>query len=132
VNADGIRILSIYPGRTATPKIKALCEITGRPYEPELLLQPGDIAQIVVDTLRLPRTAEVTSKYGQRSDPTNHGLAINRERRPNRPSCHGTCVPMRFPHSLAPLFLQIEQIILAHIQPLLFQSRLGCDAGRRH
>jgi hypothetical protein len=58
VNADGIRILSIYPGRTATPMIKALCEFTEWPYEPELLLQPEDISQIIVDTLRLPRTAE--------------------------------------------------------------------------
>jgi NADP-dependent 3-hydroxy acid dehydrogenase YdfG len=61
VNADGVRVLSIYPGRTATPKIEALCQIMDRPYEPELLLQPEDIAQIVVDTLRLPRTAEVTN-----------------------------------------------------------------------
>jgi NADP-dependent 3-hydroxy acid dehydrogenase YdfG len=61
VNAQGVRVLSIYPGRTATPTIKALCEREGRPYRPELLLQPEDIAKVVVSALQLPRTAEVTN-----------------------------------------------------------------------
>ena len=61
VNADGIRVLSIYPGRTATPRMKALYEIEGRAYRPELLLQAEDIAQIVLNALLLPRTAEVTN-----------------------------------------------------------------------
>jgi NADP-dependent 3-hydroxy acid dehydrogenase YdfG len=61
VNADGMRVLSIFPGRTATPRIKALCEIEGRPYQPELLLQAEDVAQVVLNALLLPRTAEVTN-----------------------------------------------------------------------
>jgi NADP-dependent 3-hydroxy acid dehydrogenase YdfG len=61
VNADGIRVLSIFPGRTATPRMKALYQAEGRPYQPELLLQPEDIAQIVLDALLLPRTAEITN-----------------------------------------------------------------------
>ena len=60
VNADGIRVLSIFPGRTATPRMKALYQAEGRPYQPELLLQAEDIAQIVLDALLLPRTAEIT------------------------------------------------------------------------
>lgn len=60
VNAHGLRVLSIYPGRTATPTLKVLCEKEGRPYRPELLLQPEDIAEVVVSVLQLPRTAEVT------------------------------------------------------------------------
>jgi NADP-dependent 3-hydroxy acid dehydrogenase YdfG len=60
VNADGIRVLSIFPGRTATPRISKLFEKEGRAYKPELLMQAEDIAEMVTHSLRLPRTAEVT------------------------------------------------------------------------
>lgn len=58
-NAHGIRVLSVYPGRTATPAIKALYDVEARSYEP-YLLQPEDIANTVLNALKLPRTAEVT------------------------------------------------------------------------
>jgi short-subunit dehydrogenase len=61
VNADGIRVLSVFPGRTATPRIKALHALEGRPYRPEVLLQPEDVANTVVGALMLPWTAEVTN-----------------------------------------------------------------------
>jgi NADP-dependent 3-hydroxy acid dehydrogenase YdfG len=61
VNADGIRVLSVFPGRTATPQIEALYQAEGRHYQPELLLQAEDVAQAVLDTLTLPRTAEITN-----------------------------------------------------------------------
>jgi len=61
INAQGIRVLSIYPGRTASPTIEALYEAEGQSYRPALLLQPEDIAQLVLTTLQLPRTAEVTN-----------------------------------------------------------------------
>ena len=60
VNADGIRVLSIFPGRTATPRIEKLFGKEGRAYKPELLMQPEDVAEMVTHSLRLPRTAEVT------------------------------------------------------------------------
>jgi NADP-dependent 3-hydroxy acid dehydrogenase YdfG len=60
VNADGIRVLSVYPGRTATPRIAKLFEKEGRAYEPGLLMQAEDVAEMVTHSLRLPRTAEVT------------------------------------------------------------------------
>lgn len=60
VNADGIRVLSIYPGRTATPRTAKLFEKEGRPYRPTLLMQPEDVAAMVTSALSLPRTAEVT------------------------------------------------------------------------
>ena len=60
VNADGLRVLSVYPGRTASPQQAAICQAEGKPYSPEKLLQPADIARIVVDALKLDRTAEVT------------------------------------------------------------------------
>jgi NADP-dependent 3-hydroxy acid dehydrogenase YdfG len=61
VNTDGIRVLSVYPGRTATARMESLYEIEGRKYQPELLLQAEDIAQVVMASLQLPRTAEITN-----------------------------------------------------------------------
>jgi NADP-dependent 3-hydroxy acid dehydrogenase YdfG len=60
VNPDGIRVLSVYPGRTATPRMAKLFEKEGRTYRPELLMQAEDVAEMVTHSLCLPRTAEVT------------------------------------------------------------------------
>lgn len=60
VNADGIRVLSVFLGRTATPLQAAIHEMEGRPYRPERLVQPEDVATVVLSALCLPRTAEVT------------------------------------------------------------------------
>jgi NADP-dependent 3-hydroxy acid dehydrogenase YdfG len=60
VNAAGVRVTSIFPGRTATPRQKQIHEWEGKEYRPERLLQPEDVAAIVVAALELPRTAEVT------------------------------------------------------------------------
>lgn len=53
VNGDGIRVLTVYPGRTATPLQAALHNAEGKPYRPELLLQPSDVAAIVLSALVL-------------------------------------------------------------------------------
>jgi NADP-dependent 3-hydroxy acid dehydrogenase YdfG len=60
VNQDGIRVLSMFLGRTATPMQAAIHEAEGRAYEPERLIRPEDVASIVVSVLRLPRSVEVT------------------------------------------------------------------------
>jgi NAD(P)-dependent dehydrogenase (short-subunit alcohol dehydrogenase family) len=60
VNPDGIRVLTVYPGRTATPRQKRLHNEEGALYRPEALLQPEDVASVVIHSLALPRTAEVT------------------------------------------------------------------------
>ena len=60
VNADGVRVLTVYPGRTATPHQEIVCQHEGRPYIPEHLMQPEDLAAAVVSALCLPRTAEIT------------------------------------------------------------------------
>jgi NAD(P)-dependent dehydrogenase (short-subunit alcohol dehydrogenase family) len=59
-NPEGVRVLSVFAGRTATPMQERIFEQEGRPYEPEHLLQPADIATVVANVLSLPRTAEVT------------------------------------------------------------------------
>jgi NAD(P)-dependent dehydrogenase (short-subunit alcohol dehydrogenase family) len=60
VNRAGIRVLSVYAGRTATPMQAGLHERAGQPYHAERLLQPADVAAIVISALALSRTAEVT------------------------------------------------------------------------
>jgi NADP-dependent 3-hydroxy acid dehydrogenase YdfG len=60
VNGDGIRVISVYPGRTATPLQEAVHAQEGSPYDPERLLQPGDVAAAVVHAIEMERTAEVT------------------------------------------------------------------------
>jgi NADP-dependent 3-hydroxy acid dehydrogenase YdfG len=59
VNADGVRVLTVYLGRTATARQAGIFRLEGRPYAPELLIQPEDVAEMVLSALRLPRTAEV-------------------------------------------------------------------------
>jgi len=60
VNARGIRVLSVFVGRTATPMQMEVHRLEGRPYRPERLLRAEDVASIVVHALSMPRTAEVT------------------------------------------------------------------------
>ena len=63
VNALGVRVLSIYLGRTATPMQEAVHRLEGAAYRPELLLQPQDVAEAILDALSLPRSAEVTDLH---------------------------------------------------------------------
>jgi NADP-dependent 3-hydroxy acid dehydrogenase YdfG len=63
VNPDGVRVLSVFLGRTATPMQADIHRIEGRAYHPEQLLQPEDVATVVLNALGLPRTAEVTDLW---------------------------------------------------------------------
>jgi NAD(P)-dependent dehydrogenase (short-subunit alcohol dehydrogenase family) len=63
VNADGIRVLSVYPGRTATPMQEAVFRFENRTYRSDSLLQPDDVAEAIVGALILPRTAELTDLF---------------------------------------------------------------------
>jgi NAD(P)-dependent dehydrogenase (short-subunit alcohol dehydrogenase family) len=60
VNPDGIRVLSVYPGRTATARQERIFRQEGRPYDPTRLLQPEDVAATVCQALSAPRSAEIT------------------------------------------------------------------------
>ena len=60
VNPDGVRVLSVFLGRTASPMQSEIHRIEGKSYKPEHLMQPNDVASVVVNALMLPRTAEVT------------------------------------------------------------------------
>ena len=56
----GVRVTSVYPGRTATPMQEKIHRYEGRSYDPEQWLAPADVAHTVVCALDLPRGAEVT------------------------------------------------------------------------
>ena len=60
INAEGLRVLSVYPGRTATPMQASVHAMEGKAYHPERLMQPEDVAAVVINALKLPRSAEVT------------------------------------------------------------------------
>ena len=56
----GVRVTTVYPGRTATPMQRSVHEQEGRAYEPNALIQPADVAAVVKGALELPPTASVT------------------------------------------------------------------------
>ena len=60
VNEEGIRVLSIFPGRTASPLQAAVHAMEGKEYHPDRLMHPDDVASVVVNALAMPRSAEVT------------------------------------------------------------------------
>lgn len=60
INAEGVRVTSIFLGRTATEMQRAIHATEGRPYHPERLLQPADVAELVLFLLQSPRTSEAT------------------------------------------------------------------------
>jgi short-subunit dehydrogenase len=59
-NDAGLRVTSLFPGTTATPRQERMHEAAGRRYQPERLLQSADVAQIALAALSLPPTAEAT------------------------------------------------------------------------
>jgi NAD(P)-dependent dehydrogenase (short-subunit alcohol dehydrogenase family) len=60
VNANGVRVMSIFLGRTASNRQGAIFAAEGRHYPPERLIQPADVGELVLFLLQLPRTSEVT------------------------------------------------------------------------
>jgi len=60
LNKHGVRVISVFPGDTATDIQTAVQRFTGRPIDFGLLIQPSDVASMIVHALELPRTAEVT------------------------------------------------------------------------
>jgi NAD(P)-dependent dehydrogenase (short-subunit alcohol dehydrogenase family) len=63
VNAAGVRVTSLYLGRTRTPMQAKVYRWEGRDEPLDDLLEPDDIASIVVAVLALPPTAEVTDVH---------------------------------------------------------------------
>jgi NADP-dependent 3-hydroxy acid dehydrogenase YdfG len=60
VNPEHVRVISVYTGRTATPMQLSVHEYEGRLYRPERLLRPEDVVEVVLATLSVPPSGEVT------------------------------------------------------------------------
>lgn len=63
LNPAGVRVLSVFPGRTASAMQEEVHKLEGKPYRPERLLQPADVAAAIVAALELPDTAELTDLH---------------------------------------------------------------------
>jgi NADP-dependent 3-hydroxy acid dehydrogenase YdfG len=61
VNPHGVRVASIFLGRTATARQAAIFAMEAKAYVPKRLLQPADVAGVVLMLVTLAPTAEVTS-----------------------------------------------------------------------
>lgn len=59
-NEEGVRVLSVFPGRTDTPMQDAVLRAEGRVAPAGRLLYPEDVATMVAASLRLPPRAEVS------------------------------------------------------------------------
>ncbi len=60
VSGSGMRVTSVYPGRTASPMQQKAHEYEGKPYDPKKFVQPDDVATVILGALTLPQTVEMT------------------------------------------------------------------------
>jgi len=63
VNDHGVKVINIIPGQTATKMLQNLYKLNNKIYLSEILIQPEDIANTVIYTLSLPKTAEIIELY---------------------------------------------------------------------
>ncbi|GAA1237752.1 SDR family oxidoreductase [Kitasatospora nipponensis] len=56
----GVRVTTVYPGRTATPMQLKVHQQEGADYDPDRWIAPESVATAVVTALDLPRDAEIT------------------------------------------------------------------------
>jgi len=59
-NECGVRVMTLFLGRTATTMQQAVHAFESKEFIPESLMQPDDVASITIAALSLNRTAEVT------------------------------------------------------------------------
>jgi len=59
-HGNGVRVTTVYPGRTATPMQAKVHAQEGRPYDPTAWINPASVATTVLTALDLPRDAVIT------------------------------------------------------------------------
>lgn len=59
-HGNGVRVTTVYPGRTATPMQERLHAYEGKPYEASDWIDPRSVTTTVLAALDLPRDAELT------------------------------------------------------------------------
>ncbi|AEW96679.1 short-chain dehydrogenase/reductase SDR [Streptantibioticus cattleyicolor NRRL 8057 = DSM 46488] len=58
-HGNGVRVTSVYPGRTATPMQAKVHQQEGKDYRAERWIDPESVATVILTALDLPRDAEV-------------------------------------------------------------------------
>jgi short-subunit dehydrogenase len=58
--ANGVRVTTVYPGRTATPMQEKVHQQEGAAYDASRWIEPGSVAATILAALDLPRDAELT------------------------------------------------------------------------
>lgn len=58
--ANGVRVTTVYPGRTATPMQQKVHRQEGADYDPAQWIDPNSVATTILTALDLPRDAELT------------------------------------------------------------------------
>ncbi|MEV7088075.1 SDR family oxidoreductase [Streptomyces sp. NPDC093085] len=56
---NGVRVTSVYPGRTASPMQVKVHQQEGREYDPARWIDPGSVATAILAALDLPRDAQI-------------------------------------------------------------------------
>jgi NADP-dependent 3-hydroxy acid dehydrogenase YdfG len=69
LNRRGIRVTTLFPGRTATPRMRRIYAHEGKRYEPAILLSPRDAAQLVLTLTQLPAGMEITDVHLRSATP---------------------------------------------------------------
>ncbi|MFF2850331.1 SDR family oxidoreductase [Streptomyces sp. NPDC058001] len=59
-HGNGVRVTSVYPGRTASAMQAKVHQQEGKSYDPDRWMDPESVATTVLTALDLPRDAEVT------------------------------------------------------------------------
>lgn len=59
VESDGVRVTTVYPGRTATPMQAEVHRFEGREYDESAFARPEDVASSIIHALDMPRSAIV-------------------------------------------------------------------------
>jgi short-subunit dehydrogenase len=58
--ANGVRVTTVYPGRTATAMQRKVRAQEGLPYDPDVYIDPESVATALLTALDLPRDADIT------------------------------------------------------------------------
>ncbi|WP_431960722.1 SDR family oxidoreductase [Actinacidiphila sp. bgisy160] len=58
-HANGVRVTSVYPGRTATPMQAKVHQQEGKAYDPSRWIAPESVATAILTAIDLPRDAEI-------------------------------------------------------------------------
>ena len=58
-HANGVRVTSVYPGRTASPMQAKVHQQEGKEYDPSRWIDPESVATTILMAIDLPRDAEV-------------------------------------------------------------------------